>query len=324
MSLVSVLIPAYNAERMISRAIDSALSQNSTDIEILVVDDASTDGTAALVSARASTDERIRLLRREINGGPAATRNVGLQAARGDWIALLDADDMMLPGRIERMLSDASDEDVLVADNLEMYDLHARQVVGLGINPAVISPALRLDAMGFVQRCRTNGRDAMDFGLLKPLVRAAHVRRHRIAYDAHIRHAEDFKFYLDLLLAGGNLLVLPDAYYRYTERFGSLSRRRSEVSATEARYDIVEAQTRALAKQDQYASVRQELCARADALHRLAKIANFSRKSRVAKLASLSTIATDPVLRTHLGQQISARLSRLIPRSRFRSGTSVG
>ena len=86
---VSVVIPAYNREKTIARAVESALAQTFRDIEIIVVDDGSRDGTVKVLE---SFGDRIRLIRKQ-NGGVSSARNAGIHAARGRWIALLDSDD---------------------------------------------------------------------------------------------------------------------------------------------------------------------------------------------------------------------------------------
>ena len=119
--------------------------------------------------------------------GPAAARNMGLAVAHGEWIALLDADDMVAPERLERLLARATDEVVLIADNLSLYDLHANKVVKLAIDPDVIGPQMDLDSKGFVSHCMSNRANALDFGLLQPLIRSAHLREHKISYDETMR-----------------------------------------------------------------------------------------------------------------------------------------
>lgn len=94
----SVVIPAYNAEATLERAVASVFEQEMPEVEIIIVDDVSSDGTMALAERLTASDPRIRLLRQAINGGPAAARNAGLRAARGDTICFLDADDAYLPG----------------------------------------------------------------------------------------------------------------------------------------------------------------------------------------------------------------------------------
>jgi glycosyltransferase involved in cell wall biosynthesis len=98
--LISVVIPAYDRERSIARAIAAVLAQTYPAIEIVVVDDASTDGTAARVEAIG--DPRVRLVRHGKNRGAAAARNTGVEAARGAFIAFQDSDDDWLPEKLAR------------------------------------------------------------------------------------------------------------------------------------------------------------------------------------------------------------------------------
>ncbi|MGI4798058.1 MAG: glycosyltransferase family 2 protein, partial [Janthinobacterium lividum] len=116
---VSVIIPAYNAARYVEAAIDTALLQEGVDVEVLLIDDCSTDGTAAIAQRKAMLDSRIRVLHMPRNSGPAAARNRGLAAATSEWIALLDADDRFRPGRLRRMLDFAIQHDAdITSDNL--------------------------------------------------------------------------------------------------------------------------------------------------------------------------------------------------------------
>ena len=94
MAVVSVIIPAFNRATILPRAIRSVQAQTMEDWEMFVVDDASGDDTAAAVESIG--DARIRVLRHAANGGPNAARQTGLEAARGEWIALLDSDDEWL------------------------------------------------------------------------------------------------------------------------------------------------------------------------------------------------------------------------------------
>src|SRR5258706_15644915 len=103
-SLVSIVTPAFRAEAYIADTIQSVVRQTWTNWELLIVDDCSPDGTCALVESLAAVDSRIKLIRQEKNGGPAAARNKGLELARGRWIAFLDSDDMWLPEKLERQL----------------------------------------------------------------------------------------------------------------------------------------------------------------------------------------------------------------------------
>lgn len=97
--VVSVVIPMFNRAATIRRAVDSALAQSFRDIEVIVVDDASSDESVANVAA--IDDSRLRLLRRERNGGASAARNAGVAASRGSLVAFLDSDDEWFPRKLE-------------------------------------------------------------------------------------------------------------------------------------------------------------------------------------------------------------------------------
>lgn len=101
--LVSIVIPAFNAAATLDRALASVAAQTYSQWEAIVVDDASSDGTAALAERR--TDLNIRVLRRSARGGPSAARNDGIAAARGELIAFLDADDEWLPEKLARQVA---------------------------------------------------------------------------------------------------------------------------------------------------------------------------------------------------------------------------
>ena len=100
---VTVFIPAYNAESFIGEAIESVLAQTFSDFELLIIDDASTDATLAMAQLY-TVDDRIRVLSHQHNQGTPQTRNHGLDQARGEYIALLDADDICMPDRLERQV----------------------------------------------------------------------------------------------------------------------------------------------------------------------------------------------------------------------------
>ena len=92
--LVSVIIPAYNIEDYIGRCLDSVLSQTYKNLEILVVDDGSSDCTGEILDDYEKKDQRIRVIHKE-NGGVSSARNIGIEAATGDYIGFVDGDDLM-------------------------------------------------------------------------------------------------------------------------------------------------------------------------------------------------------------------------------------
>jgi len=121
---VSVVMPVYNAERTLSKAIESILNQSFPNFELLMVDDGAKDSSWDIMARYAVQDERVRPLRHAVNQGNTAARNTGSNAAGGDYIAVQDADDVSLPERLEREVA--------------YLDMHLEA-------GAVASPAQRID-----------------------------------------------------------------------------------------------------------------------------------------------------------------------------------
>jgi len=105
MPLVSVIMPAYNAGRFLEEAVRSVMTQTVTDWELLILDDGSKDDTAQIAESLAAEDARIRFLPNERNMGVARTRNRGFDLCRGQYVALLDSDDVWLPEKLEKQLA---------------------------------------------------------------------------------------------------------------------------------------------------------------------------------------------------------------------------
>ena len=101
----SVVIPVYNGEKYITEAIRSALAQTFVDIEVIVVDDGSSDSSRAIINEIAQKDSRVVPLFMPKNGGVCEARNAGVARARGEWVAFLDADDCWLPQKLERQFA---------------------------------------------------------------------------------------------------------------------------------------------------------------------------------------------------------------------------
>jgi glycosyltransferase involved in cell wall biosynthesis len=151
--LVSVVIPAYNAAATLGETLKSVRAQTHQNLEIIVVDDGSTDGTLSVYQAQATTDNRLRLISQR-NGGVAFARNAGWQSARSGLIAFVDADDLWAPTKIERQLEvmRAGGEQMgLVYTWFAVLDETSRiryKVVGRGISGNVLKSALKENFVG--------------------------------------------------------------------------------------------------------------------------------------------------------------------------------
>ncbi len=122
--LVSVILPAYNAERYVADAIESILKQTYTNIEFLIIDDCSTDKTGEIIVHHADRDTRIRSNRNQQNKGISLTLNKGLDLAMGEYIARMDADDVALPDRIQKQVNFLNEnrEIALVGTAIQLID----------------------------------------------------------------------------------------------------------------------------------------------------------------------------------------------------------
>jgi succinoglycan biosynthesis protein ExoO len=218
---VSVVIAAYNAAATVGAAVESALRQEGVAVEVIVVDDASQDTTVEAV--RAVRDERVRLLVLEHNGGPGAARNAGFAASRGAWVAVLDADDAFLPGRLARMVARGqSDEADIVVDDLEVTQ-DSRQP-GSPMFGSTLTGRDSIDLATFVGSNLLFGA-TYTFGYLKPLFRRAFMERHGLTYRCDLRIGEDYQFMAEALAQGGRCVVEPRSGYRYRVGHASTSRR---------------------------------------------------------------------------------------------------
>jgi succinoglycan biosynthesis protein ExoO/succinoglycan biosynthesis protein ExoU len=219
----SIIMPAYNAERTISRAIESALAQTEPRCEVLVIDDASSDTTADIVARIAEQDGRVYLLRNTTNRGPAGSRNHGLTEARGDWIALLDADDTFAPHRIATLiaLGELYNADI-VADNLLLCPEDSPTQCKPMLSARALPAGKWVTAAAFIAgNVGSRWSPRISYGFLQPVIRRGFLQSHGLRYDERNRFGEDFLLYVACLLRGARWWLVPEAMYHYSVRLGS-------------------------------------------------------------------------------------------------------
>jgi glycosyltransferase involved in cell wall biosynthesis len=195
---ISVVIPAYNAAPYVSRAIESALAQTYPPLEVIVVDDGSSDDTAEVVAAY---EPRVRLLRQD-NGGPAAARNHGVRESVGEWIALLDADDSWLPKKLERQLRFVDDPKVAVVHCFREG-----------------RPSSETSFISFDQLWRYNCISNSSVIVRK----TAFEKVGRFDEDRDLISLEDYNLWLRLAAADWKIATCPEPLWRYGAAPGNLS-----------------------------------------------------------------------------------------------------
>jgi glycosyltransferase involved in cell wall biosynthesis len=210
---VTVLLPVYNGGNLVRTAIDSVLTQTFEDFELLVIDDCSTDDSAAIVGSY--DDARIRLIRNEQNLGQVATLNRGIHEARGTYVARLDQDDVCLPRRLERQVAllDGEPELAVVGTWMDLLDDEGHLIWELR---ETID-----DKAEFAFLILTN-----QLPLAHPTVmfRVEPVRA-LDGYDASHRLAEDQDLWRRLALAGFGARVVREPLVRYLVHSGQQSQR---------------------------------------------------------------------------------------------------
>lgn len=220
--IVSVVVANFNGERFLADALTSALRQTLSEIEVIVVDDASTDGSLEIARAFERQDDRVRVLTRQTQSGPGGARNDGLAAAKGRWVAILDNDDIMHAARLEQLVreAEASGADVC-ADDLLIFQEGATPTT-------LLTPRQRrlgwVSAAEFISGNKLLSREPA-LGYLKPLVRTAFLRQHDISYDTALPIGEDYDFVVRLLAKGARFRLLDSLGYFYRKHARSISHR---------------------------------------------------------------------------------------------------
>lgn len=219
--LVTVVIPAYNAEAFLSRAMQSVLSQTHSHLELLVVDDGSADRTAEL--ARSVNDTRVSVFSGP-NRGPSAARNVGLQRAKGPFVAFLDADDYWFPEKLASQLLLMTDNtDLLAVGTLMRYESLDGTVLG--------TAGQKLGPMD--QESIANAR-LMPFPLSSILFRKTALDQVG-GFDESLEVAEDLDLMAQVARLGA-LQCVPSVLGSYRVHDASLSARRFRLQRAATRF----------------------------------------------------------------------------------------
>jgi glycosyltransferase involved in cell wall biosynthesis len=192
MPLVSVVIPSYNHEKFISQTIESVLGQDFDDLELIIVDDASTDASRHIIQKYAAEDARVRVILHETNCGIAKTMNDGIAIAQGKFLAQTASDDVWMKDKLSKQLAVLeSNEDLIVWTEAQVIDEGGQSV---GSSFSELARSVSKKKSGDIFEELLPQADYI-FGSTLLYKRA---NLGTILYDERLIYANDWKFYLDL------------------------------------------------------------------------------------------------------------------------------
>ncbi len=228
--LVTVAVATYNSADYVEAAVASALGQTLPAIEVIAVDDRSSDDTVERLERMAARDGRLSVERLPVNSGPAAARNVALRSARGRWFTMLDSDDLYAPDRLERMVATATEHGAdIVADDLVTFTDGDPASAQFHLGGAYGNRWLGIEEY-LAQTLIFGG--GLDLGFLKPLIDLHRLRELGLSYDERLRIGEDDDLVVRALLAGLRYRIDPQPTYAYRKHAASISHRLSQANAS--------------------------------------------------------------------------------------------
>lgn len=216
---ISVIVPVYNVSRYLSRCIESLRSQTFQSFELLLIDDGSTDGSAALADEWAGLDARIRVFH-QANAGVSAARNRGLEEAAGRFICFVDADDWVYPSYLEALYTalPAGEEEGLVIQGFKEVSPDG---ITSGPGVSLSDKCWRKAEFGWL--FREEAISNLGYSCAKLYARSL-LDRHPIRFRVGIHCCEDLLFMLEYLLYGNYVVFGAARYYVYVKYPDSLSR----------------------------------------------------------------------------------------------------
>ncbi len=216
---VSVIIPVYNVEKYLERSVYSIINQTYGNIEIILVDDGSTDGSGRLCDVLAQKDGRIRVLHKN-NGGLSSARNAGLEMAEGTYIYFLDSDDYVRNNLLEDCIHNIGDAG-LISFGYEAVDEHDNKLGSMEFSKGVYQLTTEEETLRFISQQLFKYRVA--WSAWSKVFRMSVIRENDLRFvDNNKIFAEDILFVIMYLLCCDQVKCVEQRYYLYVKRSGSI------------------------------------------------------------------------------------------------------
>ena len=211
---LSIIIPAYNAEAYLPQCLDSILAQKHQGCEVIVVDDGSTDGTAALLERYPD----VKIVHQE-NHGMSTARNRGLDEARGEYILFVDSDDLLTDGALATLVAEFSGEDIIAFNARKLHDATGEQTY----HPTIREPETT-DGWSYFCRHRLEATDIHFVCIWQRAYRRRFLVDNNLRFADGLRRAEDDLFTTQAMLYAKSVKTIANCLYTYRVRRGSITR----------------------------------------------------------------------------------------------------
>lgn len=305
--LVSIAVANFNGARFLEAAVHSALAQSVGGIEVIIVDDRSTDASPAIAERLAAADKRVSFHRLPENRGPAGARNKALEVARGIWFAVLDNDDLYHPQRLARLIARAeADGADIIADDLLLFSDDGTAAPHRFLKTNTGLP-FWIDLESYLNQTVMFGR-APNLGFLKPVIRREALIANNLCYDERLRIAEDDDLVIRMLAAGLRYRIDPSLSYFYRKHGSSISHRMADHHLIA----MIEAGERNLALMPEWPRLLQAFHRRQRAFARALAFSRFIDELKGRRFLAAARIALlRPAMLPLLRMPVAGRLARL-------------
>ena len=292
--LISIIIPIYNIMDCLERCVDSCLNQTYQNIEILMVDDGSTDGTSELCDKIGKKDPRIRVFHKE-NGGSSSARNLGIENAKGEYLGFVDSDDFVSPIMYEDLMN------AILAHNIPIAQVSRDEIDDQGNKlPDVCTPpekAFLCTSDEFMKELLLHRGDC---SFCTKLIKKDLFIDKRFPVG---KLNEDFYLLLQMLKEVKGIYILPEQHYHVFYRIGSNTRKKDKNDFSRVFMDIVDNADVAQEIVDKHYPELQEVCIRFGLFQRLDYMLHIPVSQMTAD--NQFYVQVKKYLRKHLGDTVS-------------------
>ena len=205
---VSVIVPVYNVDKYLSNCLESLVNQTFRDIEIICINDCSTDKSLAILKQYASKDKRIRIINLEKNGGVSNARNIGIAQSKGEYLSFIDSDDTVDLDFFEKLSVKAK--------------ISNADIVKANIRECLINGKMQFDIFKTNEKIRNlKGRLFFFTYFYCAIYKKSMIRKNHISFSTKLTNGEDGLFLVKTVIEADNIELIDNTYYNYRRRLGS-------------------------------------------------------------------------------------------------------